>query len=176
VVLTPDSYTWSVPKRTFAEWRIQKYRHLSVAPSYRLSTRLRLTAEPLIRGLWYASFIALLILLNTPLNSSPNVGEVPASPAEGYFSLILEPLTAPLSPLTAQLIIAALFLLSFLAQVGLIARAKRIFRVPPTSYRFLSLSKGFPLTSALFFDLYLPINNLAMLIRHRLRKKKESQW
>ena len=32
VVLTPMSYTWSIPKRTFREWRVQKARHLSVAP------------------------------------------------------------------------------------------------------------------------------------------------
>ncbi len=163
VVLTPDSYTWSVPKRTFAEWRIQKYRHLSVAPSYRLSTRLRLTAEPVVRGLWYASFIALIVLLNTPflLDGSALAPEGNISP--------LSALNSQLSTLNSQLIIAALFLLSFLAQVGLIARAKRIFRVPQPS-------SIIHLPSYLFFDLYLPLNNLAMLIRHRLRKKKESQW
>jgi len=153
VVLTPDSYTWSVPKRTFAEWRIQKYRHLSVAPSYRLSTRLRLTAEPLIRGLWYASFIALIVLLNTPflLDGSALAPEGNISPLSTALPIVRS--FAEIRTLNSQLIIATLFLLSFLAQVGLIARAKRIFRVPQPSYRFLSLSKGIHLPSYLFFDL-----------------------
>lgn len=62
VVITPDSFTWSVPKHTYAEWRQQKYRHLSVSPCYRFSTRLRLALEPCCRGLLYALCIALTAL------------------------------------------------------------------------------------------------------------------
>lgn len=61
-VVTPDSFTWSVPKPTFAQWRIQKYRHLSVSPAYRTSTKLRLGMEPLSRFFWYALLIAAGVL------------------------------------------------------------------------------------------------------------------
>ena len=142
VVLTPDSYTWSEAKHSFAEWRIQKYRHLSVAPDYRLATRLRLTAEPVVRLVWYATFVALMVL-----------------PA----------LVTQLLPFSSKWLAVAVFLLSFLTQAAIIARAKRIFRVDET----LSVLH---LPSYLIFDLYLPLSNLAMLIRHRLRRKKESQW
>lgn len=63
VVVTPGSFTWSIPKRTFEEWRIQKYRHLSVSPAYRLSTKLRLGFEPLTRGLFYATYLAIIVLV-----------------------------------------------------------------------------------------------------------------
>lgn len=62
VVVTRDSFTWSVPKRTFKEWRMQKYRHLSVAPFYKTSTKLRLGLEPFTRGLWYAGVIVAVVL------------------------------------------------------------------------------------------------------------------
>ena len=73
VVLTPMSYTWSIPKRTFREWRVQKARHLSVAPDYKFITKLRLVIEPLSRGLWYALLIAVGVLAGLDL-ISPWVG------------------------------------------------------------------------------------------------------
>ena len=53
-VSTPDSLTWSPPKTHWRDWWHQKHRHLSVSPHYTLSSRIRLTAEPLCRALWYA--------------------------------------------------------------------------------------------------------------------------
>ena len=62
VVATRDSLTWSVPKTSFVEWLRQKRRHLSVAPKYKLSTKLRLGLEPVTRGLLYAALIALIVI------------------------------------------------------------------------------------------------------------------
>jgi len=61
VVLSRDSYTWSPAKKTFKEWWQQKRRHLSVSPEYRPQTRFRLALEPLTRGLFYASVIAIIV-------------------------------------------------------------------------------------------------------------------
>ena len=71
-VLTPDTFTWSVPKHTFEEWFVQKYRHLSVASAYRIATRFHLSVEPLSRGLWYLSMITV------------GVGYV-----KGYFTIVI---------------------------------------------------------------------------------------
>lgn len=62
VVVTPDSITWSVPKRTLSEWIKQKRRHLGVSPHYRLATRIHLAFEPFTRGLLYALPIACFVL------------------------------------------------------------------------------------------------------------------
>lgn len=62
IVCTRDSITWSVPKASCGEWLHQKRRHLSVAPAYRLGTKVQLTLEPLTRGLYYGVAIALLVL------------------------------------------------------------------------------------------------------------------
>ena len=62
VVLSRDSYTWSVAKKTMKEWWQQKRRHVSVSPSYRESTKFRLALEPLTRGLFYALVLAMLVL------------------------------------------------------------------------------------------------------------------
>ena len=59
VVCTPESITWSLGKRTFHEWIMQKRRHLSVSPQYRLGTKLHLGIEPMTRGLFYALLIAI---------------------------------------------------------------------------------------------------------------------
>ena len=61
VVCTPDSLTWSVPKTSLGDWLRQKRRHLSVAPHYKLSTKLRLGLEPVTRGLLYAALIVLVV-------------------------------------------------------------------------------------------------------------------
>ena len=62
VVLARESYTWSIAKKTMREWFQQKRRHISVSPAYKESTKLRLTVEPLTRGLFYAVVLAMLIL------------------------------------------------------------------------------------------------------------------
>lgn len=61
VVLQRESLVWSVPKRTMQEWWQQKRRHLSVSPAYKLSTKIRLTMEPLTRGLFYALVLYIVI-------------------------------------------------------------------------------------------------------------------
>ena len=61
VVVSPDSYTWSIAKTTLKAWWQQKRRHLSVSPDYKPVTRFRLTLEPLTRGLFYAVLICALV-------------------------------------------------------------------------------------------------------------------
>lgn len=131
VVLTPMSYTWSIPKRTFKEWRVQKARHLSVAPDYKFITKLRLVLEPFSRGLWYALLIAVGVLAGLGL----------VSPLVGFAAALLF-----LSRLTWQII--------------MMSRAASIFMV-----------HGFGL-EVLWFDIWLPVINLCMLIRQSFRKNK----
>ena len=66
VVLSRDALTWSVPKTSFSQWIQQKRRHLTVAPLYKASSRLRLGLEPVMRALFYASFI-LCFVLGSPI-------------------------------------------------------------------------------------------------------------
>jgi len=61
VVLSPERYTWPIPKRTMKEWWQQKRRHLSVSPAYRRETKFRLALEPLTRGLFYALVLAIIL-------------------------------------------------------------------------------------------------------------------
>jgi len=135
VVLTPKSYTWSVPKRTFGQWRIQKYRHLSVSPSYKLASKLRIGLEPLTRGLWYAAIIASIVLAILGL----------------------------VSPVIA-FVACALFIARLIWQMAMINRAGRIFGM-----------SGFGI-EVLWLDIFLPLNNLFMLIRHRLHRRQQLQW
>lgn len=58
VVCSPESLTLSIPKTNYKEWNQQKYRHLSVSPNYKFGTKVRLTAEPAIRGIFYLALIA----------------------------------------------------------------------------------------------------------------------
>lgn len=57
VVLSRESYTWSISKKTIKEWWQQKRRHLSVSPQYRPETQFRLTLEPMTRGMFYAAVL-----------------------------------------------------------------------------------------------------------------------
>ncbi len=57
VVLSRESYTWSISKKTIKEWWQQKRRHLSVSPQYRPETQFRLALEPMTRGLFYAAVL-----------------------------------------------------------------------------------------------------------------------
>jgi cellulose synthase/poly-beta-1,6-N-acetylglucosamine synthase-like glycosyltransferase len=61
VVLSRESFMWSLPKRTMKEWWQQKRRHLSVSPAYKESTKFRLALEPLTRGLFYALVIGIFV-------------------------------------------------------------------------------------------------------------------
>lgn len=57
-VVSRESITWSLAKTSLREWWQQKRRHVSVSPKYRLGTKIRLTLEPVTRGLFYAMVIA----------------------------------------------------------------------------------------------------------------------
>ncbi|MDR3652100.1 MAG: glycosyltransferase [Paludibacter sp.] len=61
VEISPDSITWSEPKKTYRDWLFQKERHLSVSSYYKSSSKLRLTIEPVTRGLFYLAFISALV-------------------------------------------------------------------------------------------------------------------
>ncbi len=53
VEVTPESITFSEAKKTFATWLYQKIRHISVSNNYTASSKRRLLAEPITRGLCY---------------------------------------------------------------------------------------------------------------------------
>ncbi len=57
-----DSTVWTPAKTTWKTWVKQKRRHLSVAPQYTTSSKIRLTVEPIFRGLFYATVIAMIVL------------------------------------------------------------------------------------------------------------------
>lgn len=137
VVVAPDSFTWSLPKTSFREWRMQKRRHLSVAPAYRFSTKLRLAAEPVARLLFYAVMIAVVVL--------------------GLTGVMTEPLVWACA--------AALFVCRLGWLTVLVNRAARIFRL----HRFAVLQ-------VLAFDIYLPLTDLAILIRNAFRRNKQVKW
>ena len=61
-VYTPESITWSIPKKTWKDWWQQKRRHLSVSPAYKPATKHHLVHEPVMRGLFYGLVIALFVL------------------------------------------------------------------------------------------------------------------
>jgi poly-beta-1,6-N-acetyl-D-glucosamine synthase len=60
VEFTRNTHTRSVPKSTVSEWITQKKRHLTTAPYYKLRDKLLLTAEPVSRIIFYATFVLLL--------------------------------------------------------------------------------------------------------------------
>ena len=98
VVINRESYTWSLTKKTMKEWWQQKRRHLSVSPNYKTFTKMSLTMEPMIRGLFYAAVLAALIVC--PLS---------------YFQVV--PFT--ISPLIA-LVALAVFLIRWILQTAII--------------------------------------------------------
>jgi cellulose synthase/poly-beta-1,6-N-acetylglucosamine synthase-like glycosyltransferase len=57
VEIAPDSITWSEPNTNFKSWFYQKERHLSVSSYYKESSKLRLSVEPVMRGIFYAALI-----------------------------------------------------------------------------------------------------------------------
>ena len=134
VVLSRDSYAWSISKTTMREWWQQKRRHVSVSPAYRTATKFRLTLEPLTRGLFYGLVMGIIIwqllTLNWPLND--------------FTSLFTN--HAPL------LIAFGLFFIRWTIQTAVIN----------TSARRMGL-KSFSIWSVLWFDITLPLVNLWML-------------
>lgn len=64
VEISPESITWSEPKKSLRNWFFQKERHLSVASFYTPKSRFRLMIEPVMRGLFYLTFILTLIFGN----------------------------------------------------------------------------------------------------------------
>jgi cellulose synthase/poly-beta-1,6-N-acetylglucosamine synthase-like glycosyltransferase len=61
VEVSAESITWSEAKDKYRSWRYQKERHLSVAPHYKLSTKMRLVIEPFFRALFYVFLILALL-------------------------------------------------------------------------------------------------------------------
>jgi poly-beta-1,6-N-acetyl-D-glucosamine synthase len=55
-----ESHTRSVPSKSWKEWMIQKKRHLTTAPYYRLRDKILLVIEPVTRVLFYSSLVLLL--------------------------------------------------------------------------------------------------------------------
>ena len=142
VVLSRDSYTWSPAKRTLKEWWQQKRRHLSVSPAYRPQTKFRLSLEPLTRGLFYASVIAIIASQLSTVNYQ----------LADFFQL---------STFNFQLGVAlGLFLLRWIVQsvvLNLSARRMGLQRLP--------------MISILWFDIVLPLVNLWMLIVPKKQSK-----
>ncbi len=64
VEVSPDSVTYSVPKKTFKSWYIQKFRHLTTSPYYKSGIKTLIGTEVFSRFLFYASFITALIFNN----------------------------------------------------------------------------------------------------------------
>ena len=62
IVCTPESVTWSVPKRTWKSWLQQKRRHLSVSGAYNTLSKGHLMREPLARGVFYLLFVVLMVI------------------------------------------------------------------------------------------------------------------
>lgn len=61
VVLSRDSYTWSLAKKNLRDWLQQKRRHISVSPDYTSASKVRLALEPITRGLFYALVIGIIV-------------------------------------------------------------------------------------------------------------------
>jgi len=64
VEVSPESVTWSQPNKTLRSWLYQKERHLSVSSFYSTKSKFRLSVEPAMRGLFYLTFILVLIFGN----------------------------------------------------------------------------------------------------------------
>ncbi len=64
IEIAPDSVTWSEPKTTFRNWLFQKERHLSASAYYKISSKIRLIIEPIMRGLFYLTLILAFVFGN----------------------------------------------------------------------------------------------------------------
>ncbi|MCE3226472.1 MAG: transrane glycosyltransferase [Bacteroidetes bacterium] len=67
VCVSHNSITYSKPKKTFRDWRLQKSRHLTTAPLYKGSSKSRLTFTWFSQYFFYLSLIGLCLSINTIL-------------------------------------------------------------------------------------------------------------
>ena len=141
VVLSRDSYVWSLSKTTMKDWWQQKRRHLSVSPSYKGVTQFRLTLEPLTRGLFYAAVIAIIVYacLHYRIEALQF--------GFGMWELLIS-------------CAVGLFLTRWILQTAIIN----------VSARRMGLRR-FGMCSILWFDIVLPLVNLYMLIVPKRMKK-----
>ena len=146
VVLSRESYTWSISKKTMKNWLQQKRRHLSVSPAYRESTKFRLSLEPFIRGVFYAAVIAMIALY--------------APSAVSRLSLSMSLTEAVPAILCGAAIL--LFLIRWIVQTAVLN----------TSARRMGM-KRFNMFSILWFDITLPLVSAWMLA---VPKRKGAKW
>jgi cellulose synthase/poly-beta-1,6-N-acetylglucosamine synthase-like glycosyltransferase len=69
IEINPESVTLSVPNKTYKGWLYQKARHLSVSNYYSLSSKLRISSEPMTRAMFYLAFIALMFVGNLEIRA-----------------------------------------------------------------------------------------------------------
>jgi glycosyltransferase involved in cell wall biosynthesis len=74
IEISPESFTLSAPKTTWAEWISQKRRHLSTVGHYRFYHKVLLFLYPLSEILFYTTFLFLAILFYQPLWLFPIFG------------------------------------------------------------------------------------------------------
>lgn len=74
IEISPESFTLSAPKKTWAEWISQKRRHLSTVGLYRFYHKVLLFLYPLSEILFYTTFLFLAILFYQPLWLFPIFG------------------------------------------------------------------------------------------------------
>ncbi len=67
VVIDKNAITYSLAKKTFRDWRLQKVRHLSTSPLYSPSSKTRLAFSYFSQYYFYFSLIALAFTLKTLL-------------------------------------------------------------------------------------------------------------
>ena len=135
VVLSPESYTWSPAKKTFKEWWQQKRRHISVSPSYRMSTQFRLSLEPITRGLFYVMVLVVII----------------------GFGLSVRELQDLLHPSIHTIFMVGTALLLFFVRWILLTAVMNVSARRMGQHRF-------GMFSMLWFDIVLPLVNFWMLI------------
>jgi cellulose synthase/poly-beta-1,6-N-acetylglucosamine synthase-like glycosyltransferase len=135
VEFSPESITWSFREMTFKSFLLQKERHLSTSTRYRSSTRARIGAEILSRGLFYLLFIFFLSYFIYQ-ESIPGICAV-----------------------------SAFFLLRFIMQLRIVNATARILQ-----------EKRFFL-GVLFFDIFLPLISLHLLLFRRKESKNHfNNW
>lgn len=61
VIVDKDAITYSKPKQTFKDWRIQKARHLTTAPLYKQSSQLKITFNYFTLYFFYLSLLSLCL-------------------------------------------------------------------------------------------------------------------
>ncbi len=64
IEVSPDSITWSEPKKTFRSWFYQKERHLAVSSFYTPLSRFRIGIEPFSRFVFYMALICIPFIAN----------------------------------------------------------------------------------------------------------------